>query len=118
MAPTVGRIVHYYDREEIVNAHNEKRAAAPYPAIVTRVHQDQDGQPLDVVGLAVFDPEVGQQIKRDVRPGDPDKAPEANCWYWPPRDGAPAPPVAASADDSGDEETTAAVSSGGSRKKK
>lgn len=81
--PSVGRIVHYYDREEIVNAHTEKRTPEPFPAIVTRVHKDQDGKPVDVVGLGVFDPEVGYQSKRDVRPGDPDAAPEANCYYWP-----------------------------------
>lgn len=81
--PTIGRIVHYYDREEIVNAEQAKRKAEPYAAIVTRVHKDLDGKPLDVVNLNVFDPEVGVQIVRDVTPGEDADTPTPHQWYWP-----------------------------------
>jgi len=116
---SVGRMVHYYDREEIVNAEHAKRHPEPYPAIVTRVHKDQDGNPTDVVNLTVFDPEVGVQLKRDVRPGDPD-ANTAHSWYWPtyvPPTPSESEPVAdePSADDTGDDDKG---KGGSSRKKK
>jgi hypothetical protein len=120
---SVGRMVHYYDREEIVNAEHAKRHPEPYPAIVTRVHKDQDGNPTDVVNLTVFDPEVGVQLKRDVRPGDPD-ANTAHSWYWPtyvpPTPASEASTSEPSADDAGDDakDDDATSSRGSSRKKK
>lgn len=85
---SVGRMVHYFDREEIVNADQQKRRPEPFAAVVTRVHKDQEGKVLDVVNLSVFDPEIGNQVKRDVRLGEKG-APEANRWYWPPYQVAP-----------------------------
>lgn len=81
--PTVGRIVLYFDREEIVNAEQAKRRPEPFPAIITRVHKDLDGKPLDIVNLAIFDPEIGLQIARDVSPGEDLDTPGLNAWYWP-----------------------------------
>lgn len=82
--PSVHRSVHYFDREEIVNAHNQKRAPEPFAAVITRVHRDKDGTPTGVVGLAVFDPEIGYQVKHDVLQGADYAQPEANRWYFTP----------------------------------
>lgn len=81
--PAVGRVVHYYDREECVNAEFAGRTPEPFGARITRVHKGDDGV-LDVVTLAVDDPELGHQVKRDVHLGADVSRPEANRWYWPP----------------------------------
>lgn len=110
---TVGRVVHYYDREEIVNADFAKRDPEPFPAIVTRVHRGADGEPTDLVNLAVMDPELGHQVKRDVSFGGtvlPTNPISAHRWYWPPIPAA-APPVQSSTP-AADENTTTGDESG------
>lgn len=62
---TIGRIVHW---------HHERRA---YPAIVTRVHQNE------CVDLAVFGSPFGTYASRlNVMPGEPG---QTNRWSWPER---------------------------------
>lgn len=73
MLPSVGRIVHYLDREAVM-AHGEK--ASPYGATITRVVLNER------VDLGVFHPELGYQIKRDVDMGD-----HVGGWSWPPMAG-------------------------------
>jgi hypothetical protein len=92
--PTVHRSVHYFDREEMVNADTQKRKPEPFAAIITRVLKDENGNPTTNVSLAVFDPELGQQIVRDAAQGDNYDAPEAGRWYFTPYQGGPARPVA------------------------
>lgn len=85
--PSVVRAVLYYDREEIVNADAAKRRPEPYAAVITRVHKNDKGEETELVSLAVFDPEVGYQLKRDVPEGDYDAEgvpiPAAHRWFWP-----------------------------------
>lgn len=83
MFPTVNRSVQYLDREEVVAAKEQGREPEPYAAIITRVYTDRaTGRIHDRVDLAVFDPELGYQIKRDVLPISDEL--EANGWRWPP----------------------------------
>jgi hypothetical protein len=82
--PAVHRSVHYFDREEIVNAVQQKRRPEPFAAIITRVHNDPDGNPTNHVSLAVFDPEIGYQVKHDVPMGEDYHAPQADRWYFTP----------------------------------
>jgi hypothetical protein len=93
MAPTVGRIVHYLDREEVLS-HGEM--AQPHAGIVTRVLTPAR------VNLNVFHPELGSRPVNDVDFGD-----HVGGWTWPPMaSGAPAltakepprPPQAAAAE--------------------
>lgn len=70
MVPSVGRIVHFMDREQVMKG--EK--AVPYSAVITRVVLGER------VDLGVFHPEMGYQIKRDVDAGD-----HVGGWRWPPR---------------------------------
>jgi hypothetical protein len=81
--PTVGRSVHYYDREEFVVATGAGRPPQPFAAIVTRVLTDDRGQPTRVCTLAVFDPEIGVQVQRDVSEGEADAPPNPHRWYAP-----------------------------------
>lgn len=83
-APSIGRIVHYIDREEALHAAsvNTKRAAhgddpveiTPHAATITRLH---DG---DVVTLEVHHPELGPQIQRQVPFAE---TPTIGHWNWP-----------------------------------
>jgi hypothetical protein len=96
--PAVGRIVHYYDREEIVSAVHQKRPPEPFPAIIARVFKDTEGVVIpDVATLTVFDPEIGGAIVvRECKLG---LLPAPRVWLWPPIPPAarqPAPPPAPS----------------------
>lgn len=82
--PTIGRIVHYFDREEVVNADGQGRPPEPFAATITRVLKDDQGKPTDVVTLSVLDPELGCSVQRDVHPGDDYDKPVAGLYYWPP----------------------------------
>lgn len=75
--PTVGRIVHYIDREEKIEADRRDDVAAPYPALITRVLDD------GAVGLVVFNPELRTLQFKDSVSYDP-TGNEANQWTWPP----------------------------------
>jgi len=81
MKPTVGRIVHYLDREQVVA---NKENAQPYAGIVTQVNPARNGQPNDTVDLGLFHPELGYQLRRGVPEGA-----DAGCWHWPARDEEP-----------------------------
>lgn len=84
-APSVGRIVHFIDRERAVS---EARAAdargldvpttfTPHAAIITEINDA-----LGIVSLIVFDPELGPQVVRDVTQAE--KLTPAR-WSWPAR---------------------------------
>lgn len=88
--PSVGRVVHYIDREMAlhaagINRRNEERgeprrvAIEPFAAMITRVHFT-DGEPNGMVGLCVFHPELGAQVKLDVAYADQYTAAH---WSWP-----------------------------------
>jgi hypothetical protein len=91
--PSVGRIVHFLDREMAVHAENLTRSRRDrglddgpvvpevFAATITRVHRDGDGRPTGTVGLEIHNPELGPQIARDV----PYAAEyTAGHWSWPP----------------------------------
>lgn len=81
--PSVGRIVHYFDREEVVTAREQGREPQPYAAMITRVQLDPaTNEVSDRVDLAVFDPELGYQFKRNVLPQTDEQT--ATSWAWPP----------------------------------
>jgi hypothetical protein len=82
--PSIGRQVHYFDREEIVNADQQGRPPEPFAATITRVLKDDQGKPTDVVTLSVLDPELGCSVARDVHPGEDYTHPTAGTYYWPP----------------------------------
>lgn len=80
--PTVGRSVHYFDRDELVTANEQNRKPQPYAATVTRVYLDPSTDDVsERVDLAVFDPELGYQQKRGVSRRSED-AP-FSVWDWP-----------------------------------
>lgn len=89
--PSVGRVVHFVDREmalHTANRNEQKKLRGeepnvkiePFAAMITRVHYDADGVPTGTVGLNVFDPELGSQIKRDVPFS---LTYDAGHWSWP-----------------------------------
>jgi hypothetical protein len=89
-APSVGRIVHFHEREELVAARDQNREPQAYAGIITRVYADPTVKPTkgappavsSRVDLIVFDPELGIQIKQNVMAQS--KEVEINCWSWPP----------------------------------
>jgi hypothetical protein len=83
--PSVGRIVHFLDREELIAASDRGRTIPEfYPAVITRVFARADNpKEIDTrVCLVVFHPEYGGQVKLDIEQGE-----QANQWRWPPRVG-------------------------------
>ena len=85
MNPTVGRIVHFVDRDEFLASKNEQRPARPYAAVVTQVHQPAPPDRAVVkVDIGVFHPELGYQLVHNVQQGT-----DANCWDWPAREPEP-----------------------------
>lgn len=78
MKPTVGRIVHYLDREQVVA---RKENAQPFAAVITQVTPAFNGNPVDTVDLGLFHPELGYQRRQTVPQGD-----GPGTWNWPPRE--------------------------------
>jgi hypothetical protein len=80
MKPSVGRIVHFYQKTSGVLEHD-----GPLAAIVTWAYDDDD-QPVNLTvftnGAARFEGMVSAKEFNDRR-----------YWEWPPRDAAPAPAV-------------------------
>lgn len=73
MNPSVGRIVHFFVRDYSFGADGALR---PYPAIITKVHNEQ------LVDLVVFGGEFNGQEQTSVPLGDGDAV---RSWIWPPR---------------------------------
>jgi hypothetical protein len=77
--PSVGRIVHFVDREALVSAHERGVAVQPWPAVITQVNDD------GTLELTVFPPEATTHATtrpHSIPKGEPG---EANRWSWPPR---------------------------------
>jgi len=89
--PTVGRVVHFYS-EAVANrspgnpsyGHNGM-GAGPYPAIVTQVFTDGQGN-VTYVNLKVLPPFAPPFDEGSVSEGA-EKCP-GRYWTWPPREGA------------------------------
>lgn len=73
--PSVGRVVHYYDRMS-----DNQNKPGPFPAIIAAVHSDT------CCTLSVFMPwreavfVASSNMRKDVAGVDP-----RNYWEWPPR---------------------------------
>ena len=94
--PSVGRVVHYYEREEFIEAGRREVPPEPQPAMVRRVLND-DGD----VDLVTF----GDLGPRNVSGAAYRPQPTANCWTWPPYvPAAPIPAAPAVVDDSADDD--------------
>jgi hypothetical protein len=85
MEATVGRIVHYLERNFYLEVNRPEHRPEPWAAIVTRVHA------ADVVDLVAFPPPTGGPVpallvrKADeaaLQRGEPQPA---GTWRWPPR---------------------------------
>lgn len=77
MAPTVGKIVHYIDKDGFkVGAEGAVFNRSPRPALVTRV--DSTGS----VSLTVFTPTGVSRLDGVAY----SEGPAAGCWSWPPKD--------------------------------
>lgn len=74
--PTCGRVVHFFEREEAVEAIRKGEEPPPTPAIVRRYRGD------GFVDLVVFT-DFGPQNVDGVRRGQ--KYAESASWAWPPR---------------------------------
>jgi hypothetical protein len=76
--PSVGRTVHFFDREEIVEARRRDRDPAPVPAIIRRVRNDAGA-----CDLVVFT-DLGPRNFDAVLPAET-SLPQPNTWSWPAR---------------------------------
>lgn len=78
IAPTVGRIVHYYAQDPVDVSH----ALGPYAAIVTAVA-------LGDVYLTVFPPPMRRYLRDEVGASDvrysESEPPTPHTWRWPSR---------------------------------
>lgn len=76
MKPSIGRIVHFQQRNLGLDVGDDNRVF-PVAAIITHVHTDT------LVNLTLFPGAGGTEAKTSVRfeegPGEP------NTWTWPPR---------------------------------
>lgn len=74
--PSIGRIVHFYDRSYEANQPN---GIGPYPAIITYVW---GGSPDFLVNLEVFG--LGQAHETSIPYNDaPEAATSSTWWCWP-----------------------------------
>jgi hypothetical protein len=62
----IGELVLYVPREMFVLHKERGLRLEPHPAIVTRVNYGKDSEPTGLVGLIVFNPELGAVVVHDV----------------------------------------------------
>jgi hypothetical protein len=88
--PTLGRILWYIDRDELVSAVEQQEpggatpmtaVVTPFAGIVSKIHYTPRGVATERIDLAVCDPELGYRIVRDVLPLSEDRP--GPGWKWP-----------------------------------
>lgn len=79
---TAGRIVFYYDREEVVEASRRSRDPQPTPAIVRRARTDAGGVELGACDLTLFT-DLGP-VNKDAVPAQTEPF-QPGAWCWPPK---------------------------------
>jgi hypothetical protein len=75
-APTVGRTVHYYDREEVVEGARREKDPDPFPAIIRRVRNAEGA--CDLTVFTDYGPRNVEAVPNATKAGS------AGSWTWPP----------------------------------